>query len=194
MHLSHELRPSTEEAFPLCKLQLLLEPHPGPSEDSGRDWKTADRPRSGRSRVTTPGQDRRIVISHLRDRFMPATAIVRITLGQHNPRISCHTARLTRDFLQTNGIQVMPLTAKSPGLNATEHGWDILERRVRSRPHQPQNLKELRQAFFEEWDRIPQQEFDNLIGSMRKRWPYMLLIKLVTLWLHPDLTRSHPVC
>ena len=35
--------------------------------------KTADRPRSGRPRVTTPGQDRRIVISHLRDRFMPAT-------------------------------------------------------------------------------------------------------------------------
>lgn len=278
--------------------------------------KTADTPRSGRPRVTTPAQDRRMVTSHLRDRFMAATVTARMTPGQHNERISaqtvrnrlraeglrarrpfvgpvltrqhkqarlawsqehlrwtrqqwknvlftdesrfalttgdgrirvyrrrneryaeactlqrdsyggggsimvwggishdhrtplvviegglnatryrdevltpqvlpfrdrhpgmilqqdnatCHTARLTRNFLQTNDIQVMPWPAKSPDLNPIEHAWDILDRRVRSRPHQPQTLQELRQAILEEWDRIPQQQLTNLVKSMRRR-------------------------
>ena len=52
---------------------------------------TKDRPRSGRPRVTTRGQDRYIVTSHLRDRFLPASVTARNTPGTHNNRISGKT-------------------------------------------------------------------------------------------------------
>ena len=41
--------------------------------------RTADRPRSGRPRVTTPAQDRNIRTSHLRDRYRIATKTARVT-------------------------------------------------------------------------------------------------------------------
>ncbi|XP_071264891.1 uncharacterized protein, partial [Salvelinus alpinus] len=58
--------------------------------DTGR---TADRPRSGRPRVTTPAQDRYIRTSHLRDRYRMATTTARVTPRTHNPSISAQTVR-----------------------------------------------------------------------------------------------------
>ena len=54
--------------------------------------RTADRPRSGRPRVT-PAQDRYIRTSHLRDRYRMETTTVRVTPGMHNPSISAQTVR-----------------------------------------------------------------------------------------------------
>ena len=53
----------------------------------------ADRPRTGRQRVTTRNQDRRdserrIRLAHLRDRFKTATSTARDTTGRHRQRIS----------------------------------------------------------------------------------------------------------
>uniref|UniRef100_A0A673XGQ2 Tc1-like transposase DDE domain-containing protein n=1 Tax=Salmo trutta TaxID=8032 RepID=A0A673XGQ2_SALTR len=53
--------------------------------------RTADRPRSGRPRVTTPAQDRYIRTSHLRDRYRMATTTARVTPGTRNPYISAQT-------------------------------------------------------------------------------------------------------
>uniref|UniRef100_A0AAZ3PMV3 Transposase Tc1-like domain-containing protein n=1 Tax=Oncorhynchus tshawytscha TaxID=74940 RepID=A0AAZ3PMV3_ONCTS len=55
--------------------------------------RTADRPRSGRSRVTTPAQDWYIGTSHLRDRYRMATTTARVKPGTHNPSISAQTVR-----------------------------------------------------------------------------------------------------
>uniref|UniRef100_A0A674DDV1 Transposase Tc1-like domain-containing protein n=1 Tax=Salmo trutta TaxID=8032 RepID=A0A674DDV1_SALTR len=55
--------------------------------------RTADRPRSGRPRVTTPTQDRYIRTSHLRDRYRTATTTARATPGTHNPSTSAQTVR-----------------------------------------------------------------------------------------------------
>ena len=55
--------------------------------------RTADRPRSGRLRVTTPAQDRYIRTSHLQDRYRMATAAARVTPGMHNPSFSAQTVR-----------------------------------------------------------------------------------------------------
>ena len=55
--------------------------------------RTADRPRSGRPRVTTPSQDRYMRTSHLRDRYRMATTTARVTTGMHNPSISAQTVR-----------------------------------------------------------------------------------------------------
>ncbi|XP_062578436.1 uncharacterized protein LOC134240359 [Saccostrea cucullata] len=49
---------------------------------------TADRPRTGRSEVTTPRQDRFIRLQHLRNRFKTAQKTANETPGTHNPRIS----------------------------------------------------------------------------------------------------------
>lgn len=49
---------------------------------------TKDRPRSGRLRVITPNQDRRIRMLHLRDRFYRATTTATETPGRTNNRIS----------------------------------------------------------------------------------------------------------
>ena len=57
---------------------------------------TADRPRSGRPRVTTPAQDRYIRTSHLRDRYRMVTITARVTPGTHNPSISAQTVRKKR--------------------------------------------------------------------------------------------------
>uniref|UniRef100_A0A8K9WZ05 Transposase Tc1-like domain-containing protein n=1 Tax=Oncorhynchus mykiss TaxID=8022 RepID=A0A8K9WZ05_ONCMY len=53
--------------------------------------RTADHPRSGRPRVTTPAQDRYIRTSHLRDRYRMATITAQVTPGMHNPSISAQT-------------------------------------------------------------------------------------------------------
>ena len=52
---------------------------------------TRDRPRPGQPRVTTPNQDRRIRLIHLRDRFQSAVQTAAIIPGRHNPRISAKT-------------------------------------------------------------------------------------------------------
>ena len=54
---------------------------------------TADRPRSGRPRVTTPAQEWYIRTSHLRDRYRMATTTARVTPGMHNHSISAQTVR-----------------------------------------------------------------------------------------------------
>ena len=54
---------------------------------------TEDRPRSGRRRVTTLGQDRYIWNIFLRNRFQTAPATAPYTHGTHNNRISGQTVR-----------------------------------------------------------------------------------------------------
>ncbi len=58
-------------------------------EETGR---TRDRYRSGRPRVTTARQDRRIRLQHLRNRFRTAVMTASETPGIHNQRISSKTA------------------------------------------------------------------------------------------------------
>uniref|UniRef100_A0A673VUD7 Transposase Tc1-like domain-containing protein n=1 Tax=Salmo trutta TaxID=8032 RepID=A0A673VUD7_SALTR len=56
--------------------------------------RTADCPRKGRQRVTTPAQDRYIRTSHLWDRYRMATTTARVIPGMHNPSISAQTVRI----------------------------------------------------------------------------------------------------
>ena len=52
---------------------------------------TNDLPRRGRRRVTTRGQDRYIMNTHLHNRFQTATATAANTSGLHNNRINAQT-------------------------------------------------------------------------------------------------------
>ena len=68
--------------------------------------RTADRPRSGRPRVTTPAQDRYIRTSHLGDRYRMATTTTRVTPGMHNHSLSAQTAR---NRLREGGLRAGPV-------------------------------------------------------------------------------------
>ena len=58
-------------------------------------------PRHGRARVTTRGQDRYIMNTHLRNLFQTAIATAANTPGLHNNRISAQTVR---NRLWENGL------------------------------------------------------------------------------------------
>ena len=62
----------------------------------------ADRPRSGRSRVTARRQDRHILLDHLRDRWLPASSTAVATVGTHRRPIS---GRTVRRHLTSHGLR-----------------------------------------------------------------------------------------
>ena len=89
-----------------------------------------------------------------------------VTFQQDNaPR---HTARVTRDFLNTNNVNVLPWRSKSPDLNPIKHLWDALDRKIRNLPVVPQTLPALQQLLIREWNNIPRQDIQRLISSMRR--------------------------
>lgn len=74
---------------------------------------TADRPRPGRPRVTSPRQDRYIRLTHLRNRLLTPTETAQNTPGIHNNRISRDTVlnRLRKFGLRARRPYVgLPLT------------------------------------------------------------------------------------
>ncbi|GFX49163.1 transposable element Tc3 transposase [Trichonephila clavipes] len=73
------------------------------------------------------------------------------------------------EYLQSEDITRMDWPAYSPDLNAIEHVWDMLGRRITARQSPPTCLPELRWALLEEWCNIPQDQIDNLILSMSRR-------------------------
>ena len=66
-------------------------------------------------------------------------------------------------------MNVLPWQAKSPDMNPIEHLWDMLDRRVRKRRHQPLNVRELQNALVEEWNNIPQQEIQKLSQKLSQK-------------------------
>ena len=80
-----------------------------------------------------------------------------------------HSARLTQNFLQNNGVNVLAWPANSPDLNPIEHLWDELGRRVRQRQPPPRNVAQLTAALQAEWNAIPQPTIRNLCESMGRR-------------------------
>ena len=80
-----------------------------------------------------------------------------------------HVARVCRDFLNQNNVQVLNWPLCSPDLSPIEHLWDALDRRVRNRVNVPNNVAQLQLALIQEWNNIPQRTIDNLVGSMVRR-------------------------
>ncbi|GFR82544.1 transposable element Tcb1 transposase [Elysia marginata] len=117
---------------------------------------------------------RRYIDEILRPHVVPAIHNQGLTFMQDNA--PAHRARITNQFLYENNIPVLhPWPPYSPDLNPIEHLWDLLDRRVRMRQPQPQTLLPLERALHEEWDNIPQQAVQRLIGSMRRRCQAVIL-------------------
>ncbi|GFS23199.1 transposable element Tcb2 transposase, partial [Elysia marginata] len=111
---------------------------------------------------------RRYIHEILRPHVVPAIHNQGLTFMQDNA--PAHRARITNQFLYENNIPALhPWPPYSPDLNPIEHLWDLLDRRVRMRQPQPQTLLQLERALHEEWNNIPQQAVQQLIGSMRQQ-------------------------
>ncbi|GFW43079.1 transposable element Tcb1 transposase [Trichonephila clavipes] len=64
----------------------------------------------------------------------------------------------------------MDWPAYSPDLNPVEHVWDRLGRLIAARQPPPTCIPEPRRALLDEWCNIPQDQIDNLILSMPRRF------------------------
>ena len=81
-----------------------------------------------------------------------------------------YTAKDVQEWLKTNKIKLLEnQPSQSPDLNPIEYLWHELETRIRNRPNNIRNLKELEAALKEECDKIPQNVLINLIESMPRR-------------------------
>ncbi|GFW03712.1 transposable element Tc3 transposase [Trichonephila clavipes] len=74
----------------------------------------------------------------------------------------------------------MDWPAYSPDFNSIEHVWDLLGRRIAARQPPPSGLQELRRALLDEWWYIQQDQLDNLILSMPRRYPEKSVPKTTT--------------
>ena len=95
-------------------------------------------------------------------------------LQRHGPAIlmhdnaRLHVARICRQLLNRNNVNVLPWSAVSPDMNPVEHIWDYLGRKVRARGN-VHNLKDLENASVQEWNNIPNNVIRRYVRSMRGR-------------------------
>ena len=68
-----------------------------------------------------------------------------------------HVARAVTAVLNQNNVPVLPWPACSPDLNAIEHVWDEMKRRLTSLGlrNRPQNRQQHQQALNNIWSSIP---------------------------------------
>ena len=67
-----------------------------------------------------------------------------------------HIAQVYMTFIGDTYISVMNWPTRSPDFNPTEHAWGILFRRIRQRPHHPENVQNLIDALVQELQTISQ--------------------------------------
>ena len=117
------------------------------------------------------GRGRGLTAQHYIDQVLRPIALLFIVahqgtvLQQDNARP--HAARLTQNFLTTHNVPTLPWPALSPDLNPTEHVWDYMKRKIRSR--NVNNVQQLRRAIADNWNNLPVRFLHRLVGSMRRR-------------------------
>ena len=77
-----------------------------------------------------------------------------------------HVARICRQFLNRNNVNVPPWSAVSPDMNPIEHISHYLGRKVRARGN-VHNPRDLENALIQEWNNIPNVVIRRYIRSMR---------------------------
>lgn len=80
-----------------------------------------------------------------------------------------HRAAAVVEHLQNSHVHCLPWPARSPDLNPIEHVWDYISRKLNSRPHTAQNLRQLEEWILEEWQALSQEIIDALIDSIPRR-------------------------
>ena len=68
-----------------------------------------------------------------------------------------------------NKITSLPWPAQSPDLNPIENLWDELDRKVRKHKPLPKNQNDLWQILQNEWLKLDESIYKNLVDSMPRR-------------------------
>ncbi|KAG2463444.1 TC1A transposase, partial [Polypterus senegalus] len=78
-----------------------------------------------------------------------------------------HTAKISKEWLQDNSVNVLEWPSQSPDLNLIEHLWRDLKMAVHRR--YPSNLMELERCCKEEWAKLAKDRCAKLVASYSKR-------------------------
>ncbi|KAG2457009.1 TC1A transposase, partial [Polypterus senegalus] len=86
-----------------------------------------------------------------------------------------HTAKISKEWLQDNSVNVLECPSQSPDLNPIEHLWRDLKMAV----HQcfPSNLMELERCCKEEWVKLAKDICAKLVASYSKRLEAVIAAK-----------------
>ncbi|GFX90726.1 transposable element Tcb2 transposase [Trichonephila clavipes] len=82
---------------------------------------------------------------------------------------TCHRSLAGQHCPDSEGIQRRVWRARFPDFNPIENVWDALGRQVAGRNYPLTNKNTLIRALTEEWDKLPQQQLDNVVQSMVRR-------------------------
>lgn len=93
---------------------------------------------------------------------------------------SIHAAKLTRAFLEENGVTTLEWPAKSPDFNIIENVWGLLARRVYANGRQFDRPTDLERQISIEWSKIDQEYIQKLVKSMPRRMEAARLLKGAT--------------
>lgn len=80
---------------------------------------------------------------------------------------SCHTARVTMDFIANAGWTTLSWPAHSPDLNIIEQVWAWMKMRVSE--IKPQTVEDLADCLISVWDSITFEHIRNMVDSVPKR-------------------------
>ena len=86
-----------------------------------------------------------------------------------------HTAKITKEWLRDNSVNVLEWPSQSPDLNPIEHLWRDLKMAVHRRS--PSNLMELERFCKEEWEKLPKNSYAKLVASYSKRLEAVIAAK-----------------
>ncbi|KAG2465728.1 TC1A transposase, partial [Polypterus senegalus] len=90
----------------------------------------------------------------------------------NNPK---HTAKISKEWLQDNSVNVLEWPSQSPNLNPIEHLWRDLKMAVHRRF--PSNLMELERCCKEEWAKLAKNRCAKLVASYSKRLEAVIAAK-----------------
>ena len=86
-----------------------------------------------------------------------------------------HTAKISKEWLQDNSVNVLEWPSQSPDLNPIEHLWRDLKMAVHRRF--PSNLMELERCCKEERAKLPKGRYAKLVASYSKRLEAVIAAK-----------------
>ncbi|KAG2462272.1 TCB1 transposase, partial [Polypterus senegalus] len=86
-----------------------------------------------------------------------------------------HTAKISKERLQDNFVNVLEWPIQSPDLNSIEHLWRDLKMAVHQ--HFPSNLMELERCCKEEWAKLAKDRCAKLVASYSKRFEAVISAK-----------------
>jgi hypothetical protein len=80
-----------------------------------------------------------------------------------------YTSKKVKKWLGEHDYEVMLWPSKFADLNAIEHLWCLLKRKLKSYPEEPKGIEKLWERVQEQWDNIDNSECQKLIECMPRR-------------------------